>query len=166
MDGIFIAYHNTKEMLGFEYKSLSELENHTHGNTQTGSSSFSLSIQLLDILLQRIITKYPKQDLEILSSRPGMNSVVFIVKTVNCIAEPLILKLSTHSEVNSVHQTNPVVETAEDDWQLYYDLKELDFDAELVNRIEYDYENLHGRKRKRFGFGKQLRQEINSMKDE
>ena len=63
MDGIFVAYHNTQRIFGFQYVSLPELDLTLHGqeDTQLGDSEFKISLDLLNKLLNRATEKYPGQ---------------------------------------------------------------------------------------------------------
>lgn len=67
MDGIFVAFHNTERIFGFQYISLSEMDQALHGtsNTTTGDSEFKLSLGLLNNILDRATSKYPEKSLRI-----------------------------------------------------------------------------------------------------
>ena len=54
MDGIFVAYHNTERLFGFQYVPLTEMDFALHGqsNTTLGDQEFSLSIQILNSIFQ------------------------------------------------------------------------------------------------------------------
>jgi len=62
MDGIFVAYHNIERIFGFQYLSLSDMDNALHGQVDPclGDREFKLSIRLLDELLQVATRKFPK----------------------------------------------------------------------------------------------------------
>ena len=61
MDGIFLAYHNIERIFGFQYLSLSEMDQVLHGQTDTclGDQEFKLSIGLMEELLNRATQKFP-----------------------------------------------------------------------------------------------------------
>lgn len=61
MDGIFIAYHNTERIFGFQYISLSELDRALHGQIDLtlGDQEFSMSIELLNRVLNRATEQFP-----------------------------------------------------------------------------------------------------------
>ncbi|PKS07948.1 hypothetical protein jhhlp_006560 [Lomentospora prolificans] len=73
MDGIFVAYHNTQRIFGFQYIPLEEMDLALHG-TQTvhlGDQEFRLSVHLLNKLLNRATAKFPNQSLRIhVETRP------------------------------------------------------------------------------------------------
>lgn len=73
MDGIFVAYHNTARMFGFQYFPLEELDHALHGTSSThlGDEEFKLSLHLLNQLLDRATKKFPDQPLRLhLETRP------------------------------------------------------------------------------------------------
>ncbi|KAL2110258.1 hypothetical protein VUR80DRAFT_1410 [Thermomyces stellatus] len=73
MDGIFVAYHNTERMFGFQYFPLEELDHALHGTTTTylGDQEFKLSLHLLNQLLDRATRRFPKQALRLhIETRP------------------------------------------------------------------------------------------------
>jgi hypothetical protein len=67
MDGIFVAFHNTERIFGFQYISLPEMDYALHGtdDTTTGDSEFKLSLSLLNRVLDRATTEFPKQSLRL-----------------------------------------------------------------------------------------------------
>jgi hypothetical protein len=67
MDGIFVAFHNTERIFGFQYISLPEMDFALHGQDDitTGDSEFKLSLHLLNRVLDRATAKFPKQSLRL-----------------------------------------------------------------------------------------------------
>lgn len=61
MDGIFVAFHNTDRIFGFQYISLAEMDSTLHGqwDTTLGDQEFKLSISLLNDILNKATKKYP-----------------------------------------------------------------------------------------------------------
>lgn len=61
MDGIFVAFHNTDRIFGFQYISLSEMDSTLHGqwDTNLGDQEFKFSVALLNEVLDRATKKYP-----------------------------------------------------------------------------------------------------------
>eukprot|EP01126_Amoeba_proteus_P007446 TRINITY_DN12682_c0_g1_i4.p1 TRINITY_DN12682_c0_g1~~TRINITY_DN12682_c0_g1_i4.p1 ORF type:complete len:228 (+),score=44.21 TRINITY_DN12682_c0_g1_i4:151-834(+) len=56
MDGIFVAFHNTEQIFGFEYITLEEMEACVFETPEMAEISFSASLQILNFLLERITT--------------------------------------------------------------------------------------------------------------
>lgn len=67
MDGIFVAFHNTMRIFGFQYISLPELDEALHGQSDValGDSEFKLSLELLNRVLDRATKKFPKRSLRL-----------------------------------------------------------------------------------------------------
>ncbi|KAJ2312633.1 hypothetical protein IWW54_001977 [Coemansia sp. RSA 2705] len=65
MDGIFVAYHNTARMFGFQYISRREMDEVIFGNERTGNHAFKMILLLLGNLLRTVTDQYPKKDLRV-----------------------------------------------------------------------------------------------------
>ncbi|PFH58094.1 hypothetical protein XA68_14153 [Ophiocordyceps unilateralis] len=65
MDGIFVAFHNTERIFGFQYISLPEMDLAIHGtdDVRLGDQEFRLSFGLFNELLQRATNRFPNQSL-------------------------------------------------------------------------------------------------------
>ena len=63
MDGIFVAYHNTERIFGFQYISIEEMDFTLHGqwDTSVGDKEFKLSLKLLNKVLDKATKKYPEK---------------------------------------------------------------------------------------------------------
>ena len=61
MDGVFVAFHNTQRIFGFQYISLPEMDLAIHGqsNIELGHREFGLSLELLENVLDKATAKYP-----------------------------------------------------------------------------------------------------------
>ncbi|KAL9002592.1 MAG: hypothetical protein Q9188_004483 [Gyalolechia gomerana] len=67
MDGIFVAFHNTDRIFGFQYVSLSEMDSTLHGqwDTNLGDQEFKFSVALLNEILDKATKKYPDTSLRL-----------------------------------------------------------------------------------------------------
>ncbi|KAJ8119242.1 hypothetical protein ONZ43_g3768 [Nemania bipapillata] len=67
MDGIFVAFHNTQRIFGFQYIPLTEMDVALHGpdNELVGDQEFKVSLKLLNELLNRATQKWPEQSLRL-----------------------------------------------------------------------------------------------------
>jgi len=63
MDGIFVAFHNTERIFGFQYVSLEEMDLALHGqyDRTIGNEEFKLSVDLLNTVLNKVTERFPKQ---------------------------------------------------------------------------------------------------------
>ncbi|CAG9327408.1 unnamed protein product [Blepharisma stoltei] len=59
MDGALIAYHNTKEIFGFEYISVSELEKRVFGNSGKADEVMKICLYILQDILDDAVKLYP-----------------------------------------------------------------------------------------------------------
>ncbi|KAI3392912.1 hypothetical protein diail_4999 [Diaporthe ilicicola] len=74
MDGIFVAYHNTQRIFGFQYIPLEEMDLALHGTTDltTGNREFMASLQLWEEMLKKATEKFPEKSLRIhVETRPS-----------------------------------------------------------------------------------------------
>ncbi|KAL5614518.1 uncharacterized protein BROUX77_000355 [Berkeleyomyces rouxiae] len=98
MDGIFVAYHNTNRIFGFQYISLNEMDLAIHGTEDTtlGDYEFKLSMKLLNEMLNIVTEKYPKQSLRLhIETRPTTPPLMYF------FAEPV-----TKEAIDEVQNAN------------------------------------------------------------
>ncbi|WWC66499.1 uncharacterized protein I206_100401 [Kwoniella pini CBS 10737] len=75
MDGIFLAYHNTSRLFGFQYISLSEIDERIFGSTEMADQAFKLSVSILEQLLHHCVELFPDQAINvILKHSPTVHS--------------------------------------------------------------------------------------------
>ncbi|KAJ2904004.1 hypothetical protein GGI21_004356, partial [Coemansia aciculifera] len=65
MDGIFVAYHNTARMFGFQYIPRKEMDRVLFGNEHTGNKAFKAVLILLSKLLRTVTELYPEKDIRV-----------------------------------------------------------------------------------------------------
>lgn len=67
MDGIFVAYHNTQRIFGFQYIPLEEMDLSLHGTTDLtiGNREFMTSLQLWEEMLKKATERFPERSLRI-----------------------------------------------------------------------------------------------------
>ncbi|KAI1180892.1 Pet127-domain-containing protein [Nemania sp. FL0916] len=77
MDGIFVAFHNTQRIFGFQYIPLTEMDValHGHDNHLVGDQEFKISLKLLNELLDRATKKWPERSLRLhFETRPSVGT--------------------------------------------------------------------------------------------
>lgn len=87
MDGIFVAYHNTQRIFGFQYIPLEEMDLSLHGTTDltTGNREFMASLELWEEMLKKATEKFPNTSLRIhVETRPST-----VVPFMYFFAEPV-----------------------------------------------------------------------------
>ncbi|KAM0435362.1 hypothetical protein ACHAPT_003456 [Fusarium lateritium] len=73
MDGIFVAFHNTQRIFGFQYISLEEMDRALHGTSDrsVGDQEFRASLTLLNDVLDRASKRFPGRSLRLhIETRP------------------------------------------------------------------------------------------------
>ncbi|KAF5018308.1 hypothetical protein F66182_9716 [Fusarium sp. NRRL 66182] len=73
MDGIFVAFHNTQRIFGFQYISLEEMDMALHGtmDRSVGDEEFKASLGLLNEVLDRASKQFPERSLRLhIETRP------------------------------------------------------------------------------------------------
>ncbi|KFA62111.1 hypothetical protein S40285_01717 [Stachybotrys chlorohalonatus IBT 40285] len=67
MDGIFVAYHNTERIFGFQYISLSEMDEALHhtSDRRLGDEEFKASVKLFNELLNKATARFPGRTLRL-----------------------------------------------------------------------------------------------------
>ncbi|PWN54077.1 Pet127-domain-containing protein [Violaceomyces palustris] len=65
MDGIFVAYHNTSTIFGFQYISVEEMNLRLFGSEEMADQAFKLSLNLLEVTLEAATELFPNQSLKL-----------------------------------------------------------------------------------------------------
>ncbi|KAG0319810.1 hypothetical protein BGZ99_004886 [Dissophora globulifera] len=153
MDGIFVAFHNTARVFGFQYISLDEMDSRLFGTSVMGDECFKNQLRLLNRSLDEITAKYPKQDLKITvdtdetvqsmniwvetmplgsaSSPQGRDVKVVLDENgapeMQPGAELSLWQVVCYSNINNVPTVGPfeLNERATDEWELRYKIGEL-----------------------------------------
>jgi hypothetical protein len=61
MDGIFVAYHTTSTIQGFQYISVDEMDKSLFGNSKMGEAAFGLNVSVLEKVFEAATGLFPKQ---------------------------------------------------------------------------------------------------------
>lgn len=61
MDGIFIAFHNTVKIFGFQYLSISAMDDRLFGSRLAGDRIFAKCVELLENISESIVSIWPGQ---------------------------------------------------------------------------------------------------------
>ena len=65
MDGIFVAYHSTSTIFGFQYISVEEMNERLFGDQLMAEHAFKLSLGMLEMVLDAATSLFPSQSLKI-----------------------------------------------------------------------------------------------------
>ncbi|KAJ9612504.1 hypothetical protein H2200_004101 [Cladophialophora chaetospira] len=126
MDGIFVAYHNTERLFGFQYVPLPELDFALHGQSDRvlGDQEFSLSIQLLNYIFNEATMQHPGQSLRFhFEARPATSaSPQFMYVFAEPVTEDEIVAIqnSKKDEIRAFEERifNPLPKDGADDADL------------------------------------------------
>lgn len=99
MDGIFVAYHNTERIFGFQYIPLEEMDMSIHGSSDKtlGDREFTASLTLWNKMLDRATERFPGKSLRVhVETRPQEK-----VPILYMFAEPV-----TDDEIKEIQESN------------------------------------------------------------
>ncbi|KIW09434.1 uncharacterized protein PV09_00319 [Verruconis gallopava] len=85
MDGIFVAYHNIIRLFGFQYLSISDMDDVLHGQTDPalGDGELSASLHILSDIFDKAIERFPGEPLRLyFDARKRMKSIIVFVVPV------------------------------------------------------------------------------------
>ncbi|KAI9014860.1 mitochondrial protein Pet127-domain-containing protein [Gaertneriomyces semiglobifer] len=135
MDGLFVSYHNTSELFGFQYISLEEMDQHLFGNSHTGNQAFAMSLKALELILDVISTKHAGKDIRITSELPKLTDDQRLSLYVEPIDEHsddntavTRMDFKCHSTVNGESKEKQFLALRSnglDDWTVNYEIVEL-----------------------------------------
>ncbi|KAF4628076.1 hypothetical protein G7Y89_g10079 [Cudoniella acicularis] len=101
MDGIFVAFHNTERIFGFQYISLPEMDYALHGteNTEIGDQEFKLSLELMNRVLDRATARYPNQSIRLhFETRGKTDEATYMYIFATPMQETMIEKIQTSNK--------------------------------------------------------------------
>lgn len=137
MDGIFVAFHNTAEIFGFQYLGRDMMDEYLFGNCATGDAAFLLITQLYNELLALITPQYGDKEIIRLTfsiSKTGSKLTIFAESIPEVEGRTLApnashfrqYTLTAYSSVNSIRTDNVLLNPiGGDTWRLYYTLSEV-----------------------------------------
>ncbi|KAH9812764.1 mitochondrial protein Pet127-domain-containing protein [Melampsora americana] len=89
MDGVFVAYHNTQRVFGFEYVPITKMDDALFGSHEEGDKVFKICLGYMERILEDATTAYPERSLRITTFAKGQNKLwVFVHPAV----EPVTLE--------------------------------------------------------------------------
>ncbi|RKO85080.1 mitochondrial protein Pet127-domain-containing protein [Blyttiomyces helicus] len=127
MDGIFVAYHNTQEIFGFQYISLAEMDQRLFGGTAYAEQAFALSMKVLQKTLDLAVDKFRGSDISLLAATtPGRLEVFASPLPEDSLSASVLSPTDpayqfTHhlnSTINGKQRLEPFDVSATDKWTL------------------------------------------------
>ncbi|EGG04691.1 uncharacterized protein MELLADRAFT_88654 [Melampsora larici-populina 98AG31] len=89
MDGVFVAYHNTQRVFGFEYVPITKMDDALFGSHEEGDKVFKICLGYMERILEDATTAYPERSLRITSFAKGQNKMWVFVQPAD---EPVTLE--------------------------------------------------------------------------
>ncbi|KAL1889417.1 hypothetical protein Sste5346_008900 [Sporothrix stenoceras] len=152
MDGIYVAFHNTQRIFGFQYISINEMDMALHGTEDTalGDREFKLSLHLLNAVLDKATERFPGRSLRLhIETRPS-EAAPFMYIFATPVTDKEIAEVQdagkesveafernilgiTAQESNDNDESNSLAESAADDADA-----DAEAEAEAKERWEYD----------------------------
>ncbi|KAL7937256.1 Pet127 domain-containing protein [Trichoderma chlorosporum] len=136
MDGIFVAYHNTQRIFGFQYISLEEMDVALHGTSdrRLGDQEFKTSIALLNELMERATKRYPGRTLRLhVETRPTKVPLTYFFVEPVTEEEMTTTQEAGKSSVEELERELQILSEAESE--------ESPDDAESVKQLESQQAN-------------------------
>ena len=94
---MFVAYHNTKEIFGFEFISIEEMEKIYFGDHQHAEFEFSSLLNITKNVLSKITSTYPGQDLCILFGLNQQCMDIFVSPCEPGVEDEILITKPAHS---------------------------------------------------------------------
>lgn len=109
MDGVFVAYHNTSRMFGFQYIPLREMDERLFGSHQAGERVFKSCLGFLEIIADNVTACFPGQvSKQHMISCVVLNSAVFQdIKATICTSESKEPELTVWVEPATWNEQTP-----------------------------------------------------------
>ncbi|KAI9475565.1 MAG: mitochondrial protein Pet127-domain-containing protein [Benjaminiella poitrasii] len=123
MDGILVAYHNTRKIFGFQYVSREEMDIRLFGSSKIGNQVFHNALVMFESVLNEATRKYPQQTLRISldtrQSKIGDTSVTYI------FVEPVPASIKEKEEEHAMDEFFQTAAPENNDNKAYEPYKEL-----------------------------------------
>jgi hypothetical protein len=149
MEGIFVAYHNTTELLGFEYIALREMEQYIFDTPAMADLSFDTTTKLLQLVLDAATKKCPNAPFRLslhtkITPQGALDTMIGVEPLSNDrgwqeaeardtnafqINTPFYLfKLSLETTIDGKFTAGPFLCRSKDNVNVYYRLQEITAD--------------------------------------
>ncbi|PIL22510.1 hypothetical protein GSI_15199 [Ganoderma sinense ZZ0214-1] len=144
MDGIFVAYHNTARIFGFQYVSLDEMDQCLFGRAGGGKPVFERCIWIMEMLYEQITKCFPKKSVMCTFEKRGRYLYTWVepVENPNPNEPPPIveLRLSLTNIIYGKPTKGPIAVAVGTPWSLQYRLERFELEQqEIRERRERAY---------------------------
>lgn len=132
MDGVFVAFHNTSRMFGFQYVPLKEMDQRLFGSHEGGERVFKACLGLLEIVAENVVSCFPNQDIKAMictseSKDPELSVWVEPANWEESSSAPVYeVRLRVFHQINGERAPPGAQVTFEmDDWKIDYNVVRL-----------------------------------------
>ncbi|KAI9443275.1 mitochondrial protein Pet127-domain-containing protein [Lactarius indigo] len=140
MDGVFVTYHNTKKIFGFQYIPLSEMDARLFGDDAVGDAVFERCLTLLEVVLEEATRELPHQSIRLTAEKfEGEDNLKVFLEPADWDEElhghrPIIqLDVSTKSYIDEMAATGPsAVERSNLPWTVLWSISKPIFDPRII----------------------------------
>ncbi|KLO16780.1 Pet127-domain-containing protein [Schizopora paradoxa] len=136
MDGIFVAYHNTARIFGFQYIPLTEMDARLFGGENRGDRVFEKCVGLLEAVAREISSCYPNQSMSCMVETVENEGVmhVWIQPTDATFRDHIIqLDVTTQSFVNGhLAKGSDAINAAHKPWLLLWSIAHSSLPQEVL----------------------------------
>ncbi|EMD39830.1 hypothetical protein CERSUDRAFT_92320 [Gelatoporia subvermispora B] len=142
MDGVFVAFHNTLKMFGFQYIPLQEMDERLFGTPQAGNRVFEKCVELLEAICDEIILCFPNQSVKCLWDTMETNTQTLRVY-VEPVDEPHDKESIAQLDISVINYLNgeaapaeEAVSSSDGDWSVFFSVsrRKLSPDTIRANR--------------------------------
>ncbi|RCH81531.1 hypothetical protein CU098_003044, partial [Rhizopus stolonifer] len=150
MDGILVAYHNTRKIFGFQYISREEMDSRLFGSSKLGDQVFRNALVMFESVLDKATQKYPQQTLRLsFETRPGESGSSMLIYAeatndaqkfdYNPYEKLSLFQLKSQSLVNGRLVQGPLTieNPARDKWIVRTQLNEIEQDEDEKKRTMF-----------------------------
>ncbi|TDL22248.1 Pet127-domain-containing protein [Rickenella mellea] len=95
MDGVFLAYHNTARLFGFQYVPLEEMDERIYGSKQAAERVFRKCVSLLETVSEEVVSCFPGKS---------------VVCTVETLEGENVMRLWVRPEESADEESSPIVQ--------------------------------------------------------
>ncbi|KAJ3349850.1 hypothetical protein HDU91_006330 [Kappamyces sp. JEL0680] len=162
MDGIFVAYHNTQTIFGFEYFSLEDMDVALYGSKAMGEQLFIIGLQILHKIVSFCVERFPKQDTKLFFAKPSGHTLDIFIES----QDGAVVQLSVHSTsyVNGKEKARPAVKEG-DEWKVCVESFECSYDHFRYTQKLRSFDKMYGGKRSGDSVIRALRSEMGLADD-
>ncbi|KAG2216065.1 hypothetical protein INT45_010634, partial [Circinella minor] len=137
MDGIFVAYHNTRKIFGFQYISREEMDVRLFGSSHMANESFRNVLVMFQNILDKATEKYPNKSLKIsFDAASGSSMSIYVEPLPDHGEETASLQENENDDDNQVLIKEEEEEIKEDE-EFFKTADDTSYEADSTDQPTY-----------------------------